>query len=462
MGGMDTPTAGGAGGGPATGPSTPTVCEAPSVTLSGNDAVDGELIEFNDNGGWCWYQDERVVVDAANNRMVIGSIGSGNGRTGNVETVVYDLAAKTGKRTVMNTLSVDDHNGPGLVITGDGKVAAMWATHRENCNSYFAVLDGANWSMTKTYDWTSDGCPWPGADTNMVTYANPWLMSSEDNRLYSFVRSVGTSPSSLTSTDNGGSWSYLGRLTGSDQVGYVAGYYKYWGNGTDRIDWVGTEAHPRDDDNSLWHGYIQGGKIYNSAGTVVDDNLQDQDAKDVSTYTQVFKTGTTINNVKLEHMWQHDIVRYADGTMAILGQGRVSGTGSDDPDKRFIYSRFDGKEWTTTYLVKGGTKLYDSEQDYTGLSALVPDDPTTIYVSTMFDPRDDMTKSAKREIWRGTTCDNGKTFTWTPVTQGSSEDNIRPVVPKWDATHTALLWMRGTYRSAQDFSEKIVGLIMEK
>ena len=52
--------------------------------------------------------------------------------------------------------------------------------------------------------------------------------------------------------------------------------------------------------------------------------------------------------------------------------------------------------------MKAGKKLYDSEQDYTGLSALDSDDPRTIYVSTFFDPRDDTTMSTNREIWRGT------------------------------------------------------------
>lgn len=70
-----------------------------------------------------------------------------------------------------------------------------------------------------------------------------------------------------------------------------------------------------------------------------------------------------------------------------------------------------------------------------------------------------MGSSGKRELWRGTTCDNGATFKWTPVTANSSKDNIRPVVPKWDATHTALLWMRGTYTSAQSYAEQIVGTI---
>ncbi len=114
------------------------------------------------------------------------------------------------------------------------------------------------------------------------------------------------------------------------------------------------------------------------------------------------------------------VVRYADGTIAILGQARVNGTGSDDPDKRMLYFRFDGTSWKATYLAKAGTKLYADEQDYTGLGALVPDDPHTIYISTPYDPRDDTTKSSKREIWRGTTCDNGATFKWTPVTASRS------------------------------------------
>jgi hypothetical protein len=70
-----------------------------------------------------------------------------------------------------------------------------------------------------------------------------------------------------------------------------------------------------------------------------------------------------------------------------------------------------------------------------------------------------MGTSGKHEIWRGTTCDNGKSFQWTPVTANSTKDNIRPIVPKWDSSHTALLWMQGTYTSAQTYSEAIVGTI---
>jgi hypothetical protein len=348
------------------------------------------------------------------------------------------------------------------VIRPDGKYFAMYSSHRQDCYSRFSIFDGTKWSAEAKYDWTPQGCPWTGASTDMITYSNPWYMGTT---IYSAVRSVDTDPSFLTSTNDGASWTWLGRLTSSPQVGYVAGYFKYWGNNTDRIDFVGTEAHPRDADTSLYHGYVKGGQVFNSMDTVEEASLKDTSATttsaaDITAFTPVFKTGTTINGVKLEHAWNHDIVRYADNTIAILGQARVSGTGTDDPDKRMLYFRFDGTSWKATYLAKGGSKLYSSEQDYIGLGALVPDDPTTIYISTPYNPSTDaMGTSGKHEIWRGTTCDNGKSFQWTPVTANSTKDNIRPIVPKWDSSHTALLWMQGTYTSAQTYSEAIVGTI---
>ncbi|HMF40429.1 MAG TPA: hypothetical protein VKQ32_07035, partial [Polyangia bacterium] len=279
-------------------------------------------------------------------------------------------------------------------------------------------------------------------------------------------------PAFITSAD-GQSWSYYGRLTSSKQVGYVAGYYKYWGNNTDRIDFCGTEAHPRDFDNNLWHGYVKGGQVYNSTGVVIDSSLKDTNStttnsKDISAFTQVFKTGSTLGPTALNHAWNLDMVRYDDGTIAILGQARAVGTcGTEagygntncDPDKRILYFRFDGTSWKGTYLVKAGPKLYFTEEDYIGAGALHPDDPHTLFISTTYDPRDDTTQTSKREIYQGTTCDNGATWQWTPITKNSTVDNIRPIVPKWDSKHTALVWMKGTYTSAQQYAMQIVGLI---
>jgi hypothetical protein len=424
-----------------------------------------DIIEFNDNGGWCWYQDERAVVDAKGGKFVIGSVASGGSRDSDQEVVIYDVASASKKKyTLESDLNVDDHNAPAFVVNPDGTYAAIWATHRDTCYSYYSTFNGTAWAAYKKYDWSADGCPWDAASNpspaHKVTYANPWYLSAED-KILSPTRSVSTSPASLQSTDGGSTWKFYGRLTSTKTVGYVAGYYKYWGNGVDRIDFVGTEAHPRDADNSLYHGYYKGGKLYDSNDKAVDDNAGDTNAQDITAFTKVFATGSSVGGTKICRMWNHDIVRYDDGTIAILGQGRADNCTStpsgSDPDKRMIYLRWDGKTWKSTYLVKTGPKLYADEEDYTGLSAVHPDNPNVIFVSTAIDPRDDKTVLSKREIFMGVTCDNGATFKWAPITEKSTMDNIRPVVPKWDASHTLLLWMNGTYRKAQDYTMKIVG-----
>ena len=295
-----------------------------------------------------------------------------------------------------------------------------------------------------------------------MTYNNVWNMSSE-GKIYNFTRTVDTSPNLLVSEDDGQSWEYGGRLTSTPQVGYVAGYYKYWGNGVDRIDFLATDAHPRDYDNSLYHGYVQGGKIYNSLGVEVDGNLSDANANEITDYTTVYPTGTQTNGLTLNFLWNMDVVRYEDGTIGALWKARNDGVqGQENPDHRMLYSRFDGTEWKATYLAKAGQKLYSSEQDYSGLGALDPDDPHVIYISTPYDPRDDATDLGQHEIWKGVTCDDGASFTWTPVTMNSSKDNLRPVMPKWDANNSALLWFRGSYSTAQSYQEEVVGIISQR
>lgn len=416
-----------------------------------------KVITFNDDGGWCWYQDERVLVDPEANRLIIGSVAIGSSRNGQIDVTMYDLAAGTSQRSTLGKLNPDDHNAPALSKLGKDKYVAVYTTHNDDCYSYYNVYENGKWGAQGKFDWTSYGCPTPNDKT--VSYSNLWHMPGD--KLFNFVRSVETSPNLITTTD-GSKWEFGGRLTSTPRVGYVAGYYKYWGNNVDRIDFLATEAHPRDEDNSLYHGYVKDGKTYDSSGKQIGEVsvATKGSAPDITKFTKVFATGTTINGAKLIHMWNADITRYEDGTIVAIGQGRADTT-TDDPDKRFIYMRFDGKEWKTTYLVRAGHKLYADEQDYTGLGAVHPNDPNTIYISTVYDPKDDKTTSTKHEIWRGTTCDKGATFTWTPITKNSTKDNLRPVVPYWEGGKTALLWERGDYLTAQTYQTSIVGVIMD-
>jgi len=48
------------------------------------------------------------------------------------------------------------------------------------------------------------------------------------------------------------------------------------------------------------------------------------------------------------------------------------------------------------------------------------------------------------------------------VTANSSKDNLRPVMPKWDGKNKALLWFRGSYNTAQSYTEEVVGIITQE
>jgi hypothetical protein len=460
---------GGAGGGVVIGtcPYTPPADPMPFPA----DWTRGEVTVFNDNGGWTWYNDERVVVDAAAGKIVVSSAASSaSSQTANrsIDVVIHDLATKQNTKKSLGSLSYsDDHNNGGIVVKAPGEYFAAYAHHNVDCNSYWSNYAAGSWSATVTHTWGGQGCPWNGSD---ITYNNVWKLSAEQGRLYNFVRSVETSPTFLYSDDNGANWTYGGRLTSSAQVGYNAGYYKYWGNGVDRIDFFATESHPRDSNTSLYHGYVKGGKVYDSFDKEVDANLMDATASKIQDYTRVFQAGSMLGGVALKRLWNFDVARYADGTIGVLWQGRQNECADKNnctPGHHVAYSRFDGKEWKSTRLVKGGRTLYRNrsdwwEEDYLGGAALDPDDPHVIYVSTNVDPRDETKELPVNEIWKGVTCDNGATFVWTPMTMSSEHENLRPVVPKWDTENSALLWFRGNYQTAQMYSAEVVGIVAKR
>ncbi|HKO48729.1 MAG TPA: BNR-4 repeat-containing protein [Polyangiaceae bacterium] len=476
-GGMSASGSGGGAGSPglATCPYT-----APTVpTPFPQNWTAAKVTQFNANGGWTWYNDERVVVDAAAGKIVVSSAASSaSSQTQNtsIDVVIHDLATGQNTKKSLGTLSYsDDHNNGAIVVKAPGEYFVAYAHHNVDCNTYWANYAGGAWAATAIYGWGTHGCT-TNPKKNAVTYNNIWRMSSEAGALYNFVRSVDTSPSFLHSTDNGATWKLAGRLTGSPQVGYNAGYYKYWGNGVDRIDFFATESHPRDSNTSVYHGYVQGKKSYTSAGVLVDDNIFDTAATtgavvpEITKFTKVFSAGDMLGGVPLRRLWNFDVARYEDGTVGVLWQGRekeCSDKLNCTPGHHVAYSRFDGTTWKSTRLVKGGRTLYRDktdwwEEDYLGGAALDPDDPHAVYVSTNIDPRDDKTEYPVNEIWKGVSCDNGATFTWTPITMNSEKENLRPVVPKWDVKNKALLWFRGTYNTAQMYSAEVVGIIDRK
>jgi len=414
--------------------------------------------------------------------LIIGSDASAAGtggapRSGDVETVIYDLATGLGQRYTLKdgasdpgAFYADDHNTPGLLVRPDGKYLAWYCGHNTERTNYWRNFDGTNWSAEQRFDWNT--LP-SGTDFN-ATYSNPHYLAAE-NRVYNLVRENDHgSPNILISSDYGDTWSFAGQLMGTlTNVGYVSGYFKYCDNGVDRIDFIGTESHPRDTSTSMYHGYIKNGQSFKSDGTLVDTNIFDQAAPTILQFTKIFTNGTVWPPGQTNYRcWNDDVQIYPDGSVQALISTRINNDtgGNDDnisPNHAFFFCRYDGTNWNDTYLCRAGTKLYSSEADYVGLGSLSPNDPNTIFISTKYDPRavqfgvtdTNPPFSNVHEIWKGVTTNHGASFTWTPITQHSTHDNLRPIVPRWDANNIAVLWFRANYNTAQSIDGVPVGLV---
>lgn len=336
---------------------------------SQQDKVNGNLIQFNDNGAWCWYQDERVLIDAVNGKIILGADESqagvgGSPRNGVIFAAIFDLLTGTSTRYQLAKFGCDDHNAPGFLIRPDGKYLAMYAQHYDQWKSRYRIFNGNTWTAEQAFDWTTI----PGGTDYTIAYSNLYYLSAE-GRAYNFARANHRTPNFLYSDNFGYTWSYGGDLTTNTSNSYNKGYYKYWSGGVDRIDFIFTEQHPRDTMTSIYHGYLQNGKTYKSDGTLADSDIYDfQFIPAFWNFTRVFKDSTQIGGALLRRCWNTDVVRYDDGTIATIITARADQyTGSDNtinPDHRFVYCRFNGSNWTNTYLGKAGGKLYSSEADY--------------------------------------------------------------------------------------------------
>lgn len=430
-----------------------------------SDNVAGNLIVVNDNGAWSWFEDERAIVDVDSGKLLVSSVAHASGaggtaRNGDIDIVTLDLETLATTRFVLHAgLQADDHNSAAIIVRPDGRYLTMYGMHvaggAAGRQSYYRITanphDSSTWNAVQSFD--------NGAS---MTYSNLHYLPHDNGgagRMYNFVRSHGFDPNILISSDQGATWAYGGRLL-TEGGGGDRPYVRYITSG-DRIHLITTERHPRDFDNSIFSGYVQNGQLFNSHGSVVDSNLFDTNGMPPSTLTSVFATGTAVDGAVIRRAWTVDIDDDENGNPVAVFQARANG---NDTDHRFFYARWNGGQWQVHQMAYAGSYLYAAENDYTGLVSIDPHDPSVVYLSSEVHPA---TKAQligadglrHYELFRGKTSDNGATWTWTPITFNSTVHNIRPVVPKWDADNTAILWLRGSYTSYTNYDTDVVALI---
>jgi hypothetical protein len=429
--------------------------------------VAGSPISLNDNGAWSWFMDERAVVHAG--KLVVGSVravgdfetGRSDAGWGNVEVAVLDLESRAvDTRVLFRRFEQDDHDNPSFLPLADGGLLAVYTKHRQDQNIYVqraAPGDPLRWSAPSVVQ-----TPRAAVGPHYATYSNLFRLPS--GRIANFYRGFQQDPNYMYSDDEGETWRYGGRLM-HGRTGYSP-YLKYCQDRSGAVHFVATEDHPATYPNSLYHGVFADGELRLSDGTVVGTVTGDTSVELATwDFTRVFAGDP--DNVA----WMTDLELDADDrpvvAFSVQKDGRGARYGEAGHDLRYRYARWDGAAWRWHEIAYAGERLYPNEDDYSGLATLDPRDTRVVYISTNADPVDgaplfSLSDGVRHyELFRGVTADGGASWDWEPLTMNSTDDNLRPLVPRWDDERTALVWMRGRYvHNRGEWTTAVVALLL--
>jgi len=430
--------------------------------------IAGDLIQFtgeptSPNGTWCWFQDERVIVNThdANNPVLMFTAVSASSdeeaEQGDLDFYWYGLNSRQGDVVELHDrLGQDDHNVAALFQLPNGKTLAAYARHNKDMNTYSRLSDPGDpavWSKASVY-----------AGEARATYNNLLTAGAGgEKKLLNFSRLQGWDPNFLVYDDDSGGWAYGGRLLNSEGRPYL----KYTGSsdGT-KIHVVATDQHPRNADNSIYHGVTDGRVLLDTNGKVLDHDLSDQDAVEPTALTVVYEGDA--DNVA----WMADVETDTDGqpviAFSVQKDGRGLPQGSGGFDHRYHLARPGVDGWRQHEIAYAGERLYPREDDYTGLVAIDPEDANHLVISTNADPVSGapLISSADGqrhyEIFEGKSHDGGESFAWQALTRNSTVDNIRPIIPAWQSDRRVVLWLRGSYTTYTDFDTQVVGVVQTR
>lgn len=427
-----------------------------------------EPIVFNDDAGWCWFQDERTIVWEG--ALWVGSVAAGvddGARRGDIDLMRYDLTTGVSRRIELHDrLQRDDHDAPALLPLESGELLAVYARHGsdKSVRTRRVAVDGSLVGEEQTLE------P-PVSSGHGVTYANVFRLADEndgDGRIYDFFRGEGWDPNVIVSDDDGQTWRRMGQLLAGPGRPYV----RYASNGSDTVHFFCTDQHPRDFDNSLYYGFVRDGGVWAGEGKRIGTL-----GEDVPTHEQL----TRVFQGRPDAVaWPCDVELDAQQNPCVVYTVQVDGAGlppgKGGMDHRFRFARFDGTAWHDEQIAFAGTRLYAGEDDYTGLATIDPCDTSVVYISTDADPvtGEPLVSAADgqrhRELFRGRRFEegDGEAWEWTAITRDSLADNVRPLVSKAAIGSgdeavggvRALLWLRGKMTSYTDYDFDAVGYLL--
>jgi len=396
---------------------------------------------FARNGGWCWFQDPRAIIN--DGKLLFGSVSGSDPDRGDIRATLYDLRAKKnlGTSVLHRGLESDDHAAPAFYVRPDKRILTVYAYHNGRQHFYrtSAPGDPGTWGPEQMFKHPQG-----------VSYMNLYFQPAV-NTLYNFYRDTQATycPAYMTSTDHGTTWQKGGLLIHHGMKGRHRPYPRYWSDG-DFVHISFTEAHPQEFPQagcSIYYAKFKAGKFFRADGTLI---------KDLATSGPLLpkEAECIFHGNPSNSAWTSSICVTESGNSTMAYTVRKSRS-----DHRVRYAHWNGKAWIDSYVGHAGAGLYPAAYDYTGLATIDPSDSSTVWFSTNVDPVEGTClASGKHEIYKAETSDEGKSWDFVPVTENSASDNLRPICVtggRWKV----LLWLRGRYTTYTDFHQDVVGIV---
>ncbi|WP_297098434.1 BNR-4 repeat-containing protein [uncultured Draconibacterium sp.] len=387
---------------------------------------------LNEDGAWCWFSDPRAIY-TADGQIVTGWVK----KDGSIEVASLNPETDEAKfNNIYPQFEFDDHDNPAFTILPNGNLFTMYAWH----STGKGVLSNTTTNGTDIESFGENVVFKPTTEELLkkfpretFTYANPFVLSEEDNKLFVFGRWIGFKPNMIISEDNGETWNEQYVIMSDDPfTPNNRPYVKYYSDGKSKIHMIFTDGHPRvEPTNSVYYCYYENGAFWKADGTKICD---------LDGLPFQVKDATVVYKADEEHgrAWICDVVE-KDGTPYILYTRHPQET-----DHRYFYAWYnaDTKTWEDHEICKAGkwfpqTPEGETEREphYMGNMTFNPNKPNEIYLSREI--------NGVFEIEKRTTNDGGNSWEIEPVTQNSTLDNVRPFIPRYQPkdSKTVVLWM---------------------
>jgi hypothetical protein len=379
---------------------------------------------FTSDGAWCWFQDPRAIYVKGQLERTYAQwvthdgalmVGAYNHATKGIETF-----------TLKENWDADDHNVGAFLLLADKRIMVFYARHNKQgiyCRTSSNPEDLASWEEEIMIS-TSD----------RITYAHP-IYLSEEQTYYVFWRGPSWKPTFSTSKD-GKTWSEPLILLQDIEKGAsnVRPYTKITSDGKSSIHFTFTDGHPRvEPQNSVYYIKYEDGKFFKADGSEFG-TMSSLPIR--HTESDVVYDGKS-SNVRA---WVWDIALDTHGN-PVIAYTRLP----EETDHRYCYARWDGQKWMNVELTAGGKwfpqtleGVVERETYYSGGISLNHSNTSVLYLSRPV--------KGIFEIEKWSSEDEGATWKSRLITTNSSQNNVRPVVPRgYSGKKNYVLWMYGDY-----------------